>query len=121
MIDSYSDIAKLEANFVHLFCFQTLAVAISSEDFNNVVCLAMKDIVDGVVSGNVLYLTTAEIILAGESTNDVLIKSRHHRLPNAHAGFERRLLKLESAIITLCSLVSSIFPDTYLIHLSALR
>ena len=74
--------------------------------------VTMKDIVDGVMAGNVLYLTTAEIILDGKCTNDVLIKRRHHRVPDAHAGFKGRLLKLnfveESAFKSIVHITSQV-------------
>ena len=60
---------KLKSNLSAFFCFQSLVVAIRGEGGDGVVRLAMKDVVDGVVTGNVFDLSTAEIVFCGEGTD----------------------------------------------------
>ena len=49
---------------------------------------------DGKMTGDVLYFTTAEIILARQVTGVGIIQRRNHRLPNLSTAIQVWLLKL---------------------------
>ena len=85
------------------FCLKTLAVAISRDVFNNILGFAMQDVTDGVMACDVFDLASAELV----SRRIVM--------------FVSSLLSMNKAIMTACSLDSSIFSATYFIYLAALR
>ena len=51
-------------------------------------------LLDSLLAGDILYLSTAELILRGENHCLLITKRRYHRLPNRLFCFERWLLKL---------------------------
>jgi hypothetical protein len=55
----------LESNPPH-FIFQPFLVTVGDERSQVVGLVTMKDGVDGMVTGDVLYLTTAEVITSGQ-------------------------------------------------------
>ena len=55
----------LEADSFHLFLVEAFAVAVTDEHREHIFVIAVQDGVDGKVPGDVLNLTSAEVILRG--------------------------------------------------------
>ena len=85
----------LESNFsLNTAPFQSFTFTKLSKGFDHVLRLAMQYRLDGKMTGDVLYFTTAEIILARQVTGIGIIQRRNHRLPNLSTTIQVWLLKL---------------------------
>ena len=77
------------------FLLQTLAVAMRHQLLQGGSRVAVQDGVDGIVTGYILDLATAEVVLLGQGTNVRLLQLGQHRMPDSHPGLQRRLVELD--------------------------
>ena len=57
---------RLKTYFPVFFCFESFAVAVGHKGFDSVTFVAIKDIVDGIMTGDVLNLASTEVVLFSE-------------------------------------------------------
>ena len=55
----------------------------------------MQDAIDGVVAGDILDLSTAEVVLGGQGADIGIAQRGEHLVPDAHAGLQRGLVELD--------------------------
>ena len=69
-------------------------VTVADEGREVVSLAAMKDAVDGMMAGDVLYLATAEVIARGELADGIVGERRNQLVPDVATGLSSRLLEL---------------------------
>ena len=62
--------------------FQPFTIAIPDKRFEHIRRFAMQNGLDGIMTGNVLNLSTTEIISGGKERSISIIQRWYHRLPN---------------------------------------
>ena len=56
--------------------------------------LTMQDGVDGIVTGDILYLATTEVVLRSQCMHIQVAEFRYHRVPNAGTSLLSRFFEL---------------------------
>ena len=74
---------------------QPFAITVAGKFGYQILRIAMQDIPNGVMPGNILYLSSAEIVLCGQDTRLRLVQFGYHFSPHAHTGFHGWPLKLD--------------------------
>ena len=67
----------------------------TDEHWQHIFTLTMEDRINGIVTGYVLYLTTAEVILRGQRMHIQFAEARNHRAPDAGTSLLRRFVELD--------------------------
>ena len=73
---------------------QPFVVAMVDEHSEFVFLGIVQDAVDGVVTGDVLYLAAVEVVLCCKRLGIHLAQVGNHRAPDLYAGFDGRFLEL---------------------------
>ena len=86
---------KSRKTYFTLAVVQPFVVAMTDEHGENILTLTMQDVIDGIVTRDVFYLTTAEVILRSQRMHIQFAEVRDHRVPDAGTSLLRRFLELD--------------------------
>ena len=82
----------------YLFLFliiQPFIITMTDEHGEHILTLPMKDVVDGIMTGDILNLTTAEVVLRGQGVDIQFAEVSYHRAPDAGTSLFRWLIELD--------------------------
>ena len=84
-----------ESHFSHFPTVKPLIVTVCDKHGQGIVINSMQNTVYGVVTGNILYLSTTEVVLWSQCLHIRLVQFWNHLMPDAGTSLLRRFVELD--------------------------